>query len=353
MNRTILSQIKRAIRLNLEDKAGQLIESHGAYLSKRNYRSLIRYITKHEKYPYKVIAYVYYRSAYRWHDTATDILKRAIYTTIIENDPNSLRELLKNKHNDLNIDAYGNNIMETAVRNARSSADIVRMLLADERIDPCADNNIALRAACWHGRTEIVRILLKDGRADPRSLDDYAIRTASSGGHIEIVRLLLEDGRANPGLANYEVLFLAASQAGQIEIVRLLLEDDRVIPNAMDGRVIRGASEKGYIGIVRLLLKDGRSDPSFNNSDALRVASANGHIEVVKLLLADGRSDPSADGNRALHESIKYNRIEVVQLLLTDSRVMNVGLNRAIAVANMFGRTQIADLLIKVKNDQV
>jgi len=286
MNRTILSQIKRAIRLNLEQLAGQIIESHGAYLSKRDYIFLIRYMHEHSKYPYKVIEYVYYRSAYRWEFDLNNVYHNAIYEAIGRHDPNNLRELLKVKTIDPSADRYGNHPISWAAtnENAKINTEIVRMLLDDDRIDPSINNDIAIRFASLRGRAGAVRMLLKDGRVDPSSTDNNAIRAASGYGHIEVVHALLEDGRANP--------------------------------SALNNEAIRDASENGYVKVVQLLLEDDRVDPSDHENLAIVWACAEGHIEVVRMLLAD-------------------------------SRVVQAGLARAIA--RMKNNTEIYDLLMKAK----
>lgn len=46
------------------------------------------------------------------------------------------------------------------------------------------------------GHVEVVRLLLQDERVDPSAADNYAIRWASENGHTEVARLLLHDGRA-------------------------------------------------------------------------------------------------------------------------------------------------------------
>lgn len=46
------------------------------------------------------------------------------------------------------------------------------------------------------GHTEIVRLLLADPRVDPTAGGDKAIMEAHRIGHAEVVRLLLADGRA-------------------------------------------------------------------------------------------------------------------------------------------------------------
>lgn len=129
MNRTILSKIKLAIRLNLEDKASQIIESHGTYLSKRNLRDLITYMDK--------------------------------------------------------IRTYNTNNIE-----------IIRLLMWDDRVDPSADNNKAIRNAVKYGphRSSRVKHLLTDDRIlrpAVRNGLDRAIIEARWQGLTEIVELLI------------------------------------------------------------------------------------------------------------------------------------------------------------------
>ena len=46
----------------------------------------------------------------------------------------------------------------------------MRLLLADPRVDPSADNNYAIRWAAYNGHTEVVRLLLADPRVDPGAI---------------------------------------------------------------------------------------------------------------------------------------------------------------------------------------
>lgn len=48
---------------------------------------------------------------------------------------------------------------------------------------------------------------LRDERVDPAAHDNYAIRFASRKGHFEIVRLLLQDKRVDPSAKNHEAIF--------------------------------------------------------------------------------------------------------------------------------------------------
>ena len=76
--------------------------------------------------------------------------------------------------------------------------EIVRLLLADGRVNPADQNNKAIELACNYGRLEIVRLLLADGRVNPADQNNKAIEEAFKHGYVEIVRLLLADQRVNP-----------------------------------------------------------------------------------------------------------------------------------------------------------
>jgi ankyrin repeat protein len=143
---------------------------------------------------------------------------------------------------------------------------------------------------------------------------------AAKTGDVEKVRLLLTDPRVDPS-ANNNVAIQQASHNGHLEVVRLLLTDPRTDPAADDNDAIQWASRNGHLEVVRLLLTDPRTDPAANNNFAIQWASINGHLEVVRLLLTDPRPDPAADNNDAIRWASEYGHLEVVRLLLTDPRV--------------------------------
>jgi hypothetical protein len=45
------------------------------------------------------------------------------------------------------------------------------------------------------GHTDVVKLLLADSRVDPTADDNYAIKKASEKGHTDVVKLLLADPR--------------------------------------------------------------------------------------------------------------------------------------------------------------
>ena len=82
--------------------------------------------------------------------------------------------------------------------------DVVKILLADPRVNPAAQNNDAIRLASQYGHTDIVKILLSDPRVNPNADNNYAIGLASENGHTDVVKILLSDPRVNERAINNE-----------------------------------------------------------------------------------------------------------------------------------------------------
>jgi ankyrin repeat protein len=200
-----------------------------------------------------------------------------------------------------------------ASRNGHSG--IVKLLLADERVDPAADANYAIQIACKNGHVVVVDLLLADQRVDPAANIDYPIRCGSQNGHLEVVKKLLADKRVDPA-ARDDWAFRQAAQNQHSEVVELLLADERVNPATDFDYAIRCASYCGDQKTVKLLLADERVDPAALANEAIQLASGNGHLDIVKLLMTDKRVDPSADGNNAIQYASGNGHLEVVTLLL-------------------------------------
>lgn len=81
--------------------------------------------------------------------------------------------------------------------------ELVRHLLADQRIDPSAQHNILIREASEYGDIDMVRLLLSYSRVDP---PEDAIYWAMRSRNTEIVELLLSDKRVQSRLASNDVL---------------------------------------------------------------------------------------------------------------------------------------------------
>ena len=254
----------------------------------------------------------------------------------------------------VDLKEFGSKALIASSKN--NHTEVVKILLADLRVNPYAEDNSAIIYASMNGNSEVVKLLLDDGRANPSADNNYAIIIASRYNHPEVVTLLLEDERVDPSVKNNSAIKFA-SMSGHSEVVKLLLDDDRVDPSAANNFSIRWASKNLHLKVIKLLLSDKRVDPSIDNNIVIIQASESGHLELVKLLLADKRRetkvlpaynvDPSADNNSAIIKASANGHSEVVKVLLADERVdPSADNNRAISLASKNGHYKVVILLL-------
>ena len=111
--------------------------------------------------------------------------------------------------------------------------------------------------------------MLQDERVDPSADDNNAIRWSAENGHKEVVEYLVERCRAD------------VEQAGSV---------------TFDGETIEGApplwcaAAAGHTQIVKLLVERGANVNSTTktNSTPLRAACFDGHFEIVQFLVERG-----------------------------------------------------------------
>ena len=124
-----------------------------------------------------------------------------------------------------NLDDKTTNTLNTIFKElieANIHLEVVKLLLANDKVDPSADNNRAIRFTSQNGHLEIVKLLLANDKVDPSADNNYAIRLASLNGHSEIVKLLLANDKVDPSADNnYAIAW--ASRNGHLEVVKLLI----------------------------------------------------------------------------------------------------------------------------------
>jgi hypothetical protein len=108
--------------------------------------------------------------------------------------------------------------------------------------------------------------------------------TSCRNGNVKKIKELLCDSRVDPCVNNNEAI-RDASKRGQHYTVRALLDDDRVDPSALKNEAIGEASDRGHVDVVKMLLGDNRVDASDDNNYAIRWASLYNHYEIVHLLM--------------------------------------------------------------------
>ncbi|KAI9341136.1 ankyrin repeat-containing domain protein, partial [Obelidium mucronatum] len=178
-----------------------------------------------------------------------------------------------------NIDPTVDKNYPLRIASRKGHADIVRLLLADKRVNPQAEFNAAIYHAATNGYTGIVRQLLKSGAWPDVDGGNSPLQTACTNGHVEVVKALLETGKVSAAGPCNMPIFLAAEH-GHADIVELLLQKGVEPSDCLSNAVL-----KGHIDVVRVLLKCERVDPTLFNNHALQSAVELGNLEVAKLLV--------------------------------------------------------------------
>lgn len=81
---------------------------------------------------------------------------------------------------------------------ACNNVAIARELLKDDRVNPASHRNMAITKAAENGHTDMVRLLLADSRVDP-TYEHYSpsLEGAIRNGHIDVVKILIQSNRFN------------------------------------------------------------------------------------------------------------------------------------------------------------
>jgi hypothetical protein len=153
-------------------------------------------------------------------------------------------------------------------------------------------------------------------RLDPAANDSVALRSAAAGEHISIVKLLLRDGRADPREAFWEAWRIRHCPSPRmVELFRVdpSIHESKALRLALRRRKARGMHAER---VALMLLQDGRCDPSVRDNIAIRNSAWLGYRKVVHLLLGDPRVDSKARGNEALFNATKHGHEQIIEMLL-------------------------------------
>lgn len=160
--------------------------------------------------------------------------------------------------------------------------DIIKLMLKDSRVDPCRNNNFALKTAATYGFVEILEILLQDARININVDDSSVIKKAAKHNHPEIIKVLLKNAKINR--ISITDAFLITCTEGYINSVTVLLGDPRLDFHIKDNDAVRLAIQYGHINIIEMFLQDSRMDMA-TKMIAFTAASENNRPQIIKLLL--------------------------------------------------------------------
>lgn len=161
---------------------------------------------------------------------------------------------------------------------------VMRVFLADPRIDPSACDNLALRSAVKNDCNDIVSLLLTHPKIDPGYTNQKILDVAISNRATRSVSVLLADGRIDPGAYENKAIMKAMNNQ-RYEILELLISDSRVDLGTSDNRLLKHACEIQNTHLTMILCIHPKVDPTVMHNTPIRIATKKGYTSVVSKLL--------------------------------------------------------------------
>lgn len=365
MNRTILNQLKRAIKSNLEGNASHILELYGNYLSRKDIALLVRFMIRYRTYSIPIVRYICCISQHR-HELGKDI-RASMYIMLRHAGQEGSMDLIEILLSSIQAELYAgryeyNRDLDITIECIMRCCDsnIIISLLEYSQAEPQYIRNkidLAMEQACITEYADVILFMLEDeqiSRHITPNLYASALKISSTRSGCLIVRILLKhlDRFVPESIRSICIgkALVSACSAGIPETVRCFLEDPRIDLAYDRNAAIYNACAYDNPAIVRLLLDDDRVDPTQGGLAGTMYAYAAGKYEIIKMLIDDGRADPSSNNNKTLIDAITdcvgREQMDIIRLLLTDRRVVSAGLTDAIKLAKFYGsRHDIIDIL--------
>jgi hypothetical protein len=121
-------------------------------------------------------------------------------------------------------------------------------------LSPNLNNDYAIRWAARNGHTEVVKVLLADDRVSPEVARNYAIGMAAINGHVEVVKLLMQHPKVNPA-DDEEYALIHAERHNHYDVIHELVKDKRVNPFIYNGSIFNSLIYKGRADTLELILQ--------------------------------------------------------------------------------------------------
>jgi ankyrin repeat protein len=160
---------------------------------------------------------------------------------------------------------------------------VTQLLVKHPLVSPSGSRNESICLASGLGHVEIFTLLLEHG-VDITTRDNQAMKNACTKGHVQILKLILADPRVDPSFSN-NVALLLACKGGHVPIVQLLLQDDRIDPSLNRNEALLNAVACNQWQVVKVLIEDGRIDPLLDNCKCIQITAAMGNVDLLIFLL--------------------------------------------------------------------
>ena len=270
----------------------------------------------------------------------TDEIKGLPYLVFeaARNNPQSVKALLQ-----MNVDeALLSSAFETAAD--EHYTNVLKVLISDPRfvINGSANSDPPLLKVMTTGNDDIVKILLADKRIDPNVTNAIGINPlgiAAARGNAEHVKLLLENPKLKLDKDYFKSShpFRGACEEGYPEIIALFLKKMGVDPNRTYSNGMT-AVQVFYFSVItydhdtaKKLLSNNIATtilPSnYNIQELLYEACQHGHVEMVKDILNRNKAILTVPNglvaNKALRDAMDSGHLEVFKLLLKNVPPLN------------------------------
>ena len=278
-----------------------------------------------------------------------DLSGRTSLHIAVKGDNTRLVEaLLQNPKTDPNQE---NDNRETPVDIAMGIGHVpLKLLIADQRVDPNPARRNFLQTAIWKGYHGAIDILLNEPRVDPnhRSMDgrsalDYLCASGVLFSSSILIKFLdhervdpnSTDNKGNTWLHNFLPKLSTWTRLDQnLYRERNIIDSVRHPRNNLNQRNNDGdtplhiATKEGDVSLVKKLLVDFRVNPTLKNNKGhipLNIVLLARRGELIEALKGKAsirkRSNPSVLGDNAVHEAVSSGNLEKLEELLNAGKV--------------------------------
>jgi len=174
-------------------------------------------------------------------DNSKNMLNNIFIKSLNNNYSNIYNKLISDPRVDLSFS--NNKAIKTASQNGY--AGIVEQLLVDPNVDPCVDNNLAIKYSCRH--IDVIRLLLADTRVDINACSREIIMNAYYATKWDVIELILNDPKIDLTLNNFYTIRYFSMSVNRPILEKLLPKIKQHIPKIDDKYVILIAQEMGLI----------------------------------------------------------------------------------------------------------
>ena len=217
----------------------------------------------------------------------------------------------------VNVDEEGWDALVRAVKSGH--ANIVDVLIADDRIDPTTDLEELLIGNIYLTNDDTLRTLIDTPAIRAHNQGTEALVCEAALGSEQGVAELLASG-ANPSAYNSAALRESVNR-GQLTTVQQLLTDGRSDVNVVLRDELTHVAYENNVDVLSALLEQPNIQLGREGVMALDIALNRGFLDIAHILIDNGNFDISQRDNSALRRASALHDLPLIQKLMKDPRV--------------------------------